>query len=84
MVFFWTRAFLVQRPVLYAMMAGTYCIRSSAPSVIRIRLEGLKGPELASLIKTIWLKVEVHIRKGAMVSVTEAGIRIKSIPVVAP
>jgi predicted nuclease of predicted toxin-antitoxin system len=56
---------------------------ASAPSVIRIRLEGLKGPELASLIKTIWLKVEVHVRKGAMVSVTEAGIRIKSIPMVA-
>ena len=36
---------------------------ASAPSVIRIRLEGLKSPELASLIKTIWLKVEAHVRK---------------------
>lgn len=65
---------------LHTILAVT---NASAPSVIRIRLEGLKGPDLASLIKTIWPKIETHLQRGAMVSVNEAGIRIKRIPVIA-
>jgi len=54
---------------------------ASTPSVIRIRLEGLRGPDLALLIKKIWPRVEPQIKKGAMVTVTESGIRIRNIPV---
>ena len=54
---------------------------ASTPSVIRIRLEGLKGPDLALLIKKIWPRVEPQVKKGAMVTVTESGIRILNIPV---
>lgn len=54
------------------------------PSVIRIRLEGLKGPELALLIKRIWPKIESQIREGAMVTVTDSGIRVRKIPVFTP
>ena len=54
---------------------------ASTPSVIRIRLEGLKGPDLALLIKKIWPRVEPQVKKGAMVTVTESGIRIRNIPV---
>ena len=53
---------------------------ASAPSVIRIRLEGLRGPELALLIKRIWPRIESQVKKGAMVTVTESGIRIRNIP----
>ena len=53
---------------------------ASAPSVIRIRLEGLRGPGLAHLIKKIWPKIEPQVKKGAMVTVTESGIRIRNIP----
>lgn len=53
---------------------------ASAPSVIRIRLEGLRGPALAHLIKKIWPKIEPQVRKGAMVTVTGSGIRIRNIP----
>jgi len=53
---------------------------ASEPSVIRIRLEGLKGNDLAALIKKIWPKIEDHIKNGAMVTVNEAGIRIRKIP----
>lgn len=53
---------------------------AAAPCVIRIRLEGLKGPELAILIKRIWPKIEAQIKKGAMVTVTESRIRIRAIP----
>jgi predicted nuclease of predicted toxin-antitoxin system len=54
---------------------------ASTPSVIRIRLEGLRGPDLALLIKRIWSRVEPQVKKGAMVIVTESGIRIRNIPV---
>ncbi len=53
---------------------------ASTPSVIRIRLEGLRGPDLALLIKRIWPKIEPQVQKGAMVTVTESGIRIRNIP----
>jgi len=53
---------------------------ASTPSVIRIRLEGLRGPDLALLIKRVWPKIEPQVKKGAMVTVTESGIRIKNIP----
>ncbi|OEU82027.1 MAG: hypothetical protein BA865_02900 [Desulfobacterales bacterium S5133MH4] len=52
----------------------------STPSVIRIRLEGLRGPDLALLAKRIWPEIETHVKKGAMVTVTESGIRIRNIP----
>ena len=46
-------------------------------------MEGLRGPDLASLIKRIWPKIEDYVKKGAMVSVTESGIRIRNIPLFA-
>jgi hypothetical protein len=40
----------------------------------------LRGPDLALLIKRIWPKIEPQVKKGAMVTVTESGIRIRNIP----
>ena len=57
---------------------------ASAPSVIRIRLEGLKGPELAYLIQTFIPRIEPQLKRGAMVSVTDSGIRIRNIPFFGP
>ena len=54
---------------------------ASSPSVIRIRLEGLRGPDFALLIRRIWPKVEPQLKKGAMVTVSESAIRIRNIPV---
>ena len=51
-----------------------------SPSVIRIRREGLKGPDLARLVETIWPEIDVQLESGAMVTVTEKSIRIKKIP----
>lgn len=53
---------------------------ASKPSVVRIRLEGLRGDDLAALIKKIWPKIENHLKAGAMVSVNDSGIRIRNIP----
>jgi predicted nuclease of predicted toxin-antitoxin system len=54
---------------------------ASSPSVIRLRLEGLRGPDLALLIRKIWPKIEPQLKKGAMVTVSESAIRIRNIPV---
>ena len=54
---------------------------AKSPSVVRIRHEGLKGPELANLIETIWPKIREQLESGAMVTVTRKSIRIRNIPI---
>lgn len=50
------------------------------PSVIRIRREGLGGPEVAKLLDQIWSKCKDAIQQGAMVTVTENKIRVRYLP----
>jgi predicted nuclease of predicted toxin-antitoxin system len=50
------------------------------PSVIRIRREGLGGPEVAKLLDQIWSKCRDAIQQGAMVTITENKIRIRYLP----
>jgi predicted nuclease of predicted toxin-antitoxin system len=57
---------------------------ASTPSVIRIRLEGMKGPELAHLIRKLTPRIAPQLKKGAMVSVSDSGIRIRTIPLFGP
>jgi len=51
------------------------------PSVVRIRIEGLKGSELAELLLRIWPRIEPAVASGAMVTVTQQSIRIRRLPV---
>lgn len=51
------------------------------PSVIRIRIEGLRAGELAQLLADVPAVCADEVRNGAMVSVTEDGIRIRKLPV---
>lgn len=51
------------------------------PSVIRIRCEGLGGPEVAKLLVQIWSKSQGAIQQGAMVTVTENKIRVRYLPI---
>ena len=53
---------------------------ADSPSVIRIRIEGLKGPDMAILIMQIWPKIKLSVKHGAMVTVTEKSIRIHELP----
>ena len=46
------------------------------PSVIRIRLEGLRGEGLASLIEQILVTVETDLVQGALVTVNAKTIRV--------
>lgn len=54
---------------------------AAAPSVVRIRREGLRGPAVASLLQRVWSDVSEAIEKGAMVTVTDRSIRVRHLPV---
>ncbi len=51
-----------------------------SPSVVRIRQEGLRGPELAELVEKIWSKIGQQLENGAMATITEKAMRIRKIP----
>jgi predicted nuclease of predicted toxin-antitoxin system len=54
--------------------------RADRPSVIRIRIEGLRGQEIADLVAEVVRVCESDLQDGAMVSVTSTGIRVRRIP----
>ena len=56
----------------------------ASPSIIRIRREGLKGPEIAELIVQVMDRVGEPLRSGALVTVTEHSIRVHRLPVQRP
>ena len=51
-----------------------------SPSVVRIRQEGLRGPELAELVGKIWSRIGQQLGDGAMATITEKAMRIRKIP----
>ncbi|MFO0856081.1 MAG: DUF5615 family PIN-like protein [Phycisphaerales bacterium] len=53
----------------------------ASPSVIRIRIEKLKGDAIAQLVATVVANVGLDIENGAMVTIDENGARIKQLPV---
>ncbi len=53
---------------------------ASAPSVIRIRREGLRGSDVAGLVGHVLGQVGGQIERGAMVTVTERNIRLHQLP----
>ncbi len=56
----------------------------SRPSVIRIREEGLKGPEMARLLRTVIDQHEQALASGAMLTVRFRRVRVHALPVVRP
>jgi predicted nuclease of predicted toxin-antitoxin system len=54
---------------------------ASRPSVVRIRREGLRGSEVASLLRRVWNEVSDSIENGAAVTVTERAIRLRRLPI---
>jgi predicted nuclease of predicted toxin-antitoxin system len=51
------------------------------PSVIRIRIEGLKAADLAQLLENVLHQCQDDLNLGAMVSVQENRIRIRTLPI---
>ena len=52
----------------------------SGPSVIRVRWEGLRGPEMAKLIVQVLELCPDELESGAAVSVRRDGIRVRRLP----
>jgi len=55
---------------------------AEGPSVIRIRIEGLKAEALARLIVRVTEQCRDDLKRGALVSVTEGGIRLRYLPLI--
>lgn len=53
---------------------------AARPSVVRIRIEGLRAEKLADLLATVVKACVEDLRQGAMVSVTERRIRVRRLP----
>ena len=54
---------------------------SAGPSVIRIRVEGLRAEPLAELVQTVVTRCGEDLAAGAVVSVTADRIRVRRLPV---
>ena len=63
----------------HSLLAAAHAIN---PSVIRIRIEGLKGEEIARIIERVIGSGQAELETGAAVSVTNGGIRIRLLPLV--
>lgn len=50
--------------------------RQTAPSVIRLRLERLKGERLAELLRSLLDTLSVPLEQGALVTVTPQAVRV--------
>ncbi len=61
----------------HAIMALT---EADNPSVIRIRIEGLRAEGLTNILQKVLEKCEDDIIAGAIVSVTEKQIRLRKLP----
>jgi predicted nuclease of predicted toxin-antitoxin system len=55
--------------------------RAVVPSVIRIRIEGIKGDEIATILQSVLEHAETEIEAGAVVSPTANRIRVRRLPI---
>jgi predicted nuclease of predicted toxin-antitoxin system len=55
---------------------------ATAPSVIRIRIEGLRAETLAELLTDVLKRCDQDLAAGAMVSVVPGRIRLRRLPLI--
>lgn len=53
----------------------------TSPSVIRIRIEGLRGPALAATIERVLDEVGPSLAAGVAVTITARSVRVRRLPV---
>jgi predicted nuclease of predicted toxin-antitoxin system len=53
----------------------------TAPSAIRLRVQGLKGPEVARLLLDIVTARETQLAGGALITVQRGRLRVRTLPV---
>jgi len=54
----------------------------SMPTIIRMRIEGLKAPAIAGIMLKVIESAIEDIKRGSAISVTDKGIRIRHLPLV--
>lgn len=54
---------------------------ATGPSVLRVRMEGLKANQVASLVERVLALASEEINHGAMITVADGKVRIKLLPV---
>jgi predicted nuclease of predicted toxin-antitoxin system len=54
---------------------------ATAPSVIRIRIEGLRAEQLAGLVAEVLARCADDLKSGAMITVTESSLRVRRLPI---
>lgn len=52
----------------------------NSPSVIRVRIEGLKGPELAALLLGVTDDCRADLEAGSLVTVLPTRVRVRKLP----
>jgi predicted nuclease of predicted toxin-antitoxin system len=55
---------------------------AASPSVIRIRIEGLRAEELADLLTRVIEHCVEDLQHAALVTVTESGLRLRRLPLI--
>lgn len=55
---------------------------ATAPSVVRIRIEGLRAEPLARLIQVLLTERKVELERGALLTVQPRRVRIRYLPIV--
>jgi predicted nuclease of predicted toxin-antitoxin system len=55
--------------------------RGKGPSVVRIRIEGLRAEPLVELLQAVVQQAHDELEAGAMISVQEGRIRVRRLPV---
>ena len=55
--------------------------QAKSPSVIRIRIEGLRAEPLVELVRDLAQRCEAELNAGAVISVQESRIRVRSLPI---
>ncbi|WP_374686701.1 DUF5615 family PIN-like protein [Promineifilum sp.] len=55
---------------------------ATAPSVVRIRIEGLRAEPLARLIQVLLTERKVELERGALLTVQPRRVRIRYLPLV--
>ncbi len=52
-----------------------------APSVIILRFRNLREEEILSRLDAVWGEIEPPLREGAIVSISDKSVRIRSLPI---
>lgn len=63
----------------HALLAGSGAL---APSVIRIRIEGLQSAEMVDLLLRVAQQCQEDLEAGAVISVQESRVRVRRLPLV--